>query len=114
MKFLNLTSIPNKFISRMGRELKLKWIYPVVILEKPKLKALGLVRYDETNQICLVILKDGSDRSSLVHELRHLWQMEQMTPEVCRVIYEIEQQAVGYEENTLELDAFDWEKRWRE
>jgi hypothetical protein len=113
MKFKNLTPIPNKVITQMGKRLKLKWKYPVIILEDPTMQAVGVMRFDEATEICFIFLQDGSDRSSLNHELRHLWQMEQMGPEVCRIIYEMEQKLVGYDQNTLELDAFEWEKKYR-
>jgi hypothetical protein len=109
MKVINLTKIPDSVILDIGQHLKLKWLYPVVILENPKIKPLGVLRYDWRNEICVIMLKDGSDQSSLAHELRHLWQMEKLSPEMCQVIYHMEQKLGGHHKNILENDAYEWE-----
>lgn len=95
----------------MGKRLKLKWIYPVIIMEDPTMKPVGVLRFDEVTQMAFIFIKDGQDQSSLNHELRHLWQIEQLTPEFCRTIYQMEQETVGYDQNVLEVDAFEWEKK---
>ncbi len=111
MTFQNLTPIPNTRVRGMIRKLKLEGLYPLIIMEDSSMKEEGRLRYDEIHQIAIIFLRDGKDTSSLTHELRHLWQLEKLTPEVCRMIYEQEQKTVGYDANILEVDAYDWEKK---
>lgn len=105
----NCTSIPDSEIEKILNELDLKLPFKTIISEDVSLEKMGDVRFNFQERICFIFLKNEFDISTLAHELRHVWQMVEMSPEVHEMIYAIEQEQEGYSNNILEIDAFEWE-----
>lgn len=54
-----------------------------------------------------------SGTDTLAHELRHAYQSQVMGDEAMLAVYEIEDEAVGYWDNVLEVDAREAGLRWK-
>lgn len=108
----NLSAINDSIVETIANYLNLKRVYSVVILVNPDMDKFGDIQFAFKEQICFISLKDENDLSTLAHEMRHLWQMEQLGAEEYEALYSEEMNFVGYEQNILEVDAFEWEQNF--
>lgn len=108
----NLSNIEDSTVSEIVQALGLKNIYSTIIVVNPDMNKFGDIQFAFKEQMCFVSLKNAEDISTLAHELRHLWQMEQLGAELYEILYLEEMSHGSYESNVLEIDAFEWEQNF--
>ena len=111
IQFKNLSSINDNVISEILTLLNLAPSFQVIIVVNPELENKdGDVCFAFAENMAFINLKKDNDIPTLAHELRHIWQMEQLGAAEYEALYQEELLYTGYRENILEVDAFDWEQ----
>lgn len=108
----NLSNIQDTSVALISQSLGLQHTYSVVVVVNSNMDKLGDIQFAFKEQICFITLKNSTDVSTLAHELRHLWQMEQLGAEIYEALYAEEMLHETYENNVFELDAFEWENQF--
>lgn len=111
IQFKNLSSINDNVIYEILTLLNLAPSFQVIIVVNPELENKdGDVCFAFAENMAFINLKNDNDIPTLAHELRHIWQMEQLGAAEYEALYQEELLYMGYRENILEVDAFDWEQ----
>ena len=105
----NLSDIPDSTVKKIAKSMGINNSCKVLICVEESLDKAGDFRFSDLYNTAVIYLKKSDDTSTLVHELRHLWQLQTLGYETFDTINQMEESLEGYEKNIFEIDAFAFE-----
>lgn len=105
----NLSDIPDYTVKKIAKIMGINNSCKVLICVEDSLNKDGDFRFSDVYNTAIIYLRKSDDISTLVHELRHLWQLQTLGYETFDAINQMEESIEEYYNNVFEIDAFAFE-----